>query len=423
MNIYRIRFYDRDIANFVIEANDIPDAAHKVAIRMYGAGNSRQNSSVRDDAAVGAARQDGDSMGAGHFLPVAGNGVIGRLFHVSLFHVSETAERTATPRYAVPVINLSVDGESGTRYQLLWAPDTGSMYIGVRRADDDEWFQTACTRADGSPRRFSDVKDARAWAHSFLIGGGLSELEPTPGQEVLSFKVEDGALIEAPVYVPHRKAKNWLAIIHPDPQSPGGIGRKFAKPAGGRYKYMIDQLAPGQPIEFGADKGSHTRWYGMVVSVTEEVVLIRRAGFDPEIKGAHGTSERTAYKMAQEWAAAAAAQPERQYVELKLTPLEAEALATGTNETAEGLQSDPMSYTHWSGHRVSAFWRALDKLQAARSKVSQAYVAEPADDGNGYQIRDTRSGEIVREGLEHEKWAKSLASDLSAIVWQGPPQR
>ena len=57
--------------------------------------------------------------------------------------------------------------DGGTRYQLLWTPDTGAMRMGVCPAAGT-WMHTNCTTADGDVRRFQNVKDARAWAQSFL---------------------------------------------------------------------------------------------------------------------------------------------------------------------------------------------------------------------------------------------------------------
>jgi len=41
------------------------------------------------------------------------------------------------------------------------------------------------------------------------------------------FKVEDGALVEVPIYETHSRGRNWLAIIESDPQAPNGLKRQF----------------------------------------------------------------------------------------------------------------------------------------------------------------------------------------------------
>lgn len=93
-----------------------------------------------------------------------------------------------------------------------------------------------------------------------------------------TYPVEHGALVSAPIYNDHKRGKNWLAVIAPDPMAPGGLGRKFQPQARGRYLYMIDGLKVGDAVEFGADhysgSGNKTpyRWYGVVRSITEESV-------------------------------------------------------------------------------------------------------------------------------------------------------
>ncbi len=87
------------------------------------------------------------------------------------------------------------------------------------------------------------------------------------------YPVECGAMIAVPIYENHRRGKNWLAIIEADPQSPGGLRRTFVQRGRGQYYYLIDQLKPGIPVEFGADyysgsgKKSSNRVYGIVVTV------------------------------------------------------------------------------------------------------------------------------------------------------------
>lgn len=95
-------------------------------------------------------------------------------------------------------------------------------------------------------------------------------------------KVENGAIMEAPIYEPHRRGKNWCAIIHNDPRGPGGIGRRFLEKARGDYLYMLGDLKRGDAIEFGADysstsgKRSPKRWYGIVIEVNQNNIIIEK---------------------------------------------------------------------------------------------------------------------------------------------------
>lgn len=83
-------------------------------------------------------------------------------------------------------------------------------------------------------------------------------------------RVEHGAMVEVPAYETHARGTNWLAKISPNPSAPGGLDRDFVERARGKYYYMITDLKPGTPIEFGADyrtAGGHkrpNRWYGVV---------------------------------------------------------------------------------------------------------------------------------------------------------------
>lgn len=102
-------------------------------------------------------------------------------------------------------------------------------------------------------------------------------------KKLVAFAVREGAFVEVPVYTAHRRARNWAAIVKPNPRAPGGLDRRFLERARGRYYYMIEGLEPGQVIEFGADYYSYSgrrypeRWYGVVVSVAHDRVVFRPA--------------------------------------------------------------------------------------------------------------------------------------------------
>jgi len=92
----------------------------------------------------------------------------------------------------------------------------------------------------------------------------------------ISCKIENGALVTAPIYENHTRGKNWLAAISSEPAAPGGLNRDFATRAGGDYLYLVPaDLTPGTPVEFGADyysgrgKKHAARWHGFVVSVSD----------------------------------------------------------------------------------------------------------------------------------------------------------
>lgn len=96
---------------------------------------------------------------------------------------------------------------------------------------------------------------------------------------VLTLRVENGALLDAPAWESHPRGRNWLAIIRPDPQAPGGLGRTFLKRAHGKYLYHLAGLRTGQPVECGADYYSgggnptRRRVYGVIESVTPDAVV------------------------------------------------------------------------------------------------------------------------------------------------------
>ena len=95
-------------------------------------------------------------------------------------------------------------------------------------------------------------------------------------------KVQDGALVEAPVWESHTRGKNWAAVISADPRAPGGLARVFLERARGKYLYIISSLAVGQPVEFGADyystsrRQSRLRWYGVVRAVSNDAIELEK---------------------------------------------------------------------------------------------------------------------------------------------------
>ena len=96
------------------------------------------------------------------------------------------------------------------------------------------------------------------------------------------YPIEEGALTNIPIFEESLRGKNWLAVISPDPRSPGGLQRQFAEKARGKYIYMVDEIKVGDAIEFGADflgsKGRREpkRWYGVVAAKTETELYLAK---------------------------------------------------------------------------------------------------------------------------------------------------
>lgn len=100
---------------------------------------------------------------------------------------------------------------------------------------------------------------------------------------VFKFRVEQGALLEVPVYLSHKEAKNWMAVIWKNPRAPGGLDRRFCPRAyGEEFYYLLDGVKPGTPVEFAADTftGSgrrvRDRWYGVVIEMEPDSITIER---------------------------------------------------------------------------------------------------------------------------------------------------
>lgn len=95
-------------------------------------------------------------------------------------------------------------------------------------------------------------------------------------------KVENSALMAAPVWESHQRGKNWMAVITTDPASPGGYARQFCARGKGAYYYIVDPSIIGKAVEFGADYYSGRgvrrplRYYGVVLSLTDSEIRIRQ---------------------------------------------------------------------------------------------------------------------------------------------------
>jgi len=99
----------------------------------------------------------------------------------------------------------------------------------------------------------------------------------------LALNIEDGALTQVPAgcWQSHSRGKNWLAIIGTSPASPGGLARDFAPKAKGDSYYLLPDWTAGDALEFGADyytgsgRKSAKRWYGYVVRIEADYVVLR----------------------------------------------------------------------------------------------------------------------------------------------------
>jgi hypothetical protein len=97
--------------------------------------------------------------------------------------------------------------------------------------------------------------------------------------------LENGAAREVPLFEAHKRGRNWMAKIEPNPSAPGGLRREFFERARGDYYYLIPpgSLAVGDALEFGADYYSGSgrknarRWYGAVAAVADDRVELVRA--------------------------------------------------------------------------------------------------------------------------------------------------
>lgn len=101
-------------------------------------------------------------------------------------------------------------------------------------------------------------------------------------QVPVRLQVAAGGLVEVPVWDNGKRAKNWAAIIGADPTKPGGLSRHFLDYGRGDFKYVLGDLSLFDPVEFAGDSVSYSgnvypdRWYGVVVTKTDEFLELRR---------------------------------------------------------------------------------------------------------------------------------------------------
>jgi len=99
-----------------------------------------------------------------------------------------------------------------------------------------------------------------------------------------TLRVSNKGLIDVLVHEPHKRGKNWVAIISVDPTMPGGLSRVFfdRARAKGPAKYVVpERLLAGDVLEFGADymtsfgKKKPNRVFAKVITVTADGIEVK----------------------------------------------------------------------------------------------------------------------------------------------------
>lgn len=109
--------------------------------------------------------------------------------------------------------------------------------------------------------------------------------------EVQRYAIEGGALTTVPIWEDHRRGRNWMAVLKPNPTAPGGWDRRFAEKARGDLFYIMSDVFLGDILEFGADyytgmgKKNPRRTFGVVTSISQ--VAMEMVPF-PDAKAALG---------------------------------------------------------------------------------------------------------------------------------------
>lgn len=100
--------------------------------------------------------------------------------------------------------------------------------------------------------------------------------------ETISLTIDDGVLMDAPVYVPH--ARCWAAVITADARDRryGGIHRDFLAKSYGKGIYKLNGTKPCDAVEFGVtyrDNGQDVqmRWHGVVLSRSDVRLVLEKS--------------------------------------------------------------------------------------------------------------------------------------------------
>lgn len=182
------------------------------------------------------------------------------MFHGGLARVSEVRPRA-----------LFVDEDLNNPY--VWG--------NIQWHQQDLWSRYGATRA-----RVATHEEILAWTKKQTENRLAAEAKIAEAERQrwlpLKLPVVNRGLLEVPIQDDHRRTKKWAAILEVDPLSPGGFSRKWFNYGRGSVRYLVPAiLQPGMVIEFAADHLSwagnrdENRWYGYVIEVTEEYLLLQ----------------------------------------------------------------------------------------------------------------------------------------------------
>lgn len=128
-------------------------------------------------------------------------------------------------------------------------------------------------------------------AKDFIAQMRAASLETLP--------IIDGTIAN-PMYLDHRGAKNWAARVTRDyGTAPGGLEREFFAHGPRNRVFLLEDIKPGDFVEFGGDKTSYVgskkarRAYREVVTVSEEALVVRPVKFE-EIEKKHQDEDAAA---------------------------------------------------------------------------------------------------------------------------------
>lgn len=138
----------------------------------------------------------------------------------------------------------------------------------------------------------------------FADGGSKYTSREGTAPKMEDWEIENGFIVSGPAYETHRRGKNWMATIEPDPTAPGGLKRNFIDRGNGKYLYR-NSLEVGDVYEVGADYYSGggskraNREYGVVIEDRGRTIKTLRfkdpddaIRFSREMKKAREWSER-----------------------------------------------------------------------------------------------------------------------------------
>ena len=110
----------------------------------------------------------------------------------------------------------------------------------------------------------------------------LAQLSSGAREELV---IDEGTIVNI-AYLEHRNAKNWVARVLKDYEQTGGLRREFFQHGPRDRAFLLDDLAPGQWLEFGGDKVTGNgakkarRQYREIVEVLPEKLVVRPVKFE-----------------------------------------------------------------------------------------------------------------------------------------------